>query len=159
NRALSSRAGSADVLEALGVVTQAPVAVLERCLADAGICFMFAPAFHSATRHAAGPRRELGTRTLFNLLGPLTNPAGVRNQVVGVSDGAGCAPMAWALGQLGARRAFVIHGAGGLDEVAVSGATEVAEWTGTAVARYQVTPADFGLEAEDPAELAGGDAA
>jgi anthranilate phosphoribosyltransferase len=159
NRALSSKAGSADVLEALGVATQAPVAVVERCLAEAGIGFLFAPAFHAATRHAAGPRRELGARTLFNLLGPLTNPAGVKNQVVGVYDGAWCAPMAEALGRLGARRAFVIHGAGGLDEVAVAGATEVAEWTGDAVRRYAVTPADFGLGEEDPAELAGGDAA
>src|SRR5262249_39247530 len=154
NRALSSRAGSADVLEALGVVTQAPVPVLERCLADAGIAFLFAPAFHAATRHAAGPRRELGARTLFNLLRPLTNPAGVKNQVVGVYDGAWCAPMAAALGQLGARRAFVIHGSGGLDEVAVAGATAVAEWTGGEVRGYQVTPADFGLAEEDPAMLA-----
>jgi anthranilate phosphoribosyltransferase len=159
NRALSSRAGSADVLEALGVVTQAPVAVVERCLAEVGIAFLFAPSFHAATRHAAGPRRELGARTLFNLLGPLTNPAGVKNQVVGVYDGAWCAPMAEALGRLGARRAFVIHGSGGLDEVSVAGGTAVAEWTGAEVRGYQVTPADFGLREEDPAGLAGGDAA
>jgi anthranilate phosphoribosyltransferase len=159
NRALSSRAGSADVLEALGVATQAPLAIIERCLAEVGITFLFAPSFHAATRHAAGPRRELGTRTLFNLLGPLTNPAGVGNQVVGVFDRAWVEPMALALGQLGARRAFVLHGAGGLDEVAVDGPTEVAEWDGVLVRCYELRPADFGLAVEDPRGLRGGTAA
>ncbi len=159
NRALSSRAGSADVLEALGVKLDAEVAVLERCLAEVGITFMFAPSFHAATRHASGPRKELGTRTLFNLLGPLTNPAGVGNQVVGVFDPAFLEPLAHALGRLGARRAFVLHGAGGVDEVAVAGATEVAEWTGAEVVRKTLTPADFGLDEEDPDGLRGGDAA
>jgi anthranilate phosphoribosyltransferase len=158
NRALSSRSGSADVLEELGVEVQAPVPVLERCLAEANIAFLFAPAFHAATRHAAGPRKELGTRTVFNLLGPLTNPAGVLNQVIGVFDRAFCEPMAHALGRLGSRRAYVIHGEGGLDEIAVAGATHVAEWTGAEVRSYSVTPADFGLSDEDPAGLAGGDA-
>jgi len=158
NRAQSSRSGSADVLEALGVATQPPVEVVERCLREAGIAFLFAPAFHAATRHAAGPRRELGTRTLFNLLGPLTNPAGVKNQVVGVFDAAWCQPLARAFGQLGARRAFVVHGAGGLDEVAVSGATQVAEWDGVSVRAYALTPRDFGLAEEDPGDLRGGDA-
>src|SRR5262249_29410780 len=141
NRALSSKAGSADVREALGVATQAPVAVVERCLAEAGIAFLFAPSFHAATRHAAGPRRDLGARTLFNLLGPLTNPAGVKNQVVGVYDGAWCAPMAEALGRLGARRAFVIHGAGGPGEGAVAGAAAVAAWTRAARPPHPPTPA------------------
>ncbi len=159
NRALSSRSGSADVLEALGIDTQAPVATLERCLAEANIAFLFAPAFHAATRHAAAPRRELGTRTLFNLLGPLTNPAGVANQVMGVYDGAWCEPLAHALGRLGSRRAFVVHGEGGLDEVAVAGRTRVAEWTGGTVVTYELTPADFGLLDEDPAGLRGGEAA
>ncbi|MSP16130.1 MAG: anthranilate phosphoribosyltransferase [Myxococcales bacterium] len=159
NRAVSSRAGSADVLEALGVAVAAPVAVLERCLAEVNIAFLFAPAFHAATRHAAGPRRELGTRTIFNLLGPLTNPAGVRHQVVGVFDAAYLEPMAGALGLLGARRAFVVHGEGGLDEVAVAGQTRVAEWDGVRVVTRRLAPADFGLAEEDPAGLAGGDAA
>jgi len=158
NRALSSRAGSADVLEALGVATQAPVPVVERCLAEAGIAFLYAPSFHAATRHVSGPRRELGTRTVFNLLGPLTNPAGVLCQVVGVYDGMWVEPLARALGQLGSRHAFVVHGAGGLDEVAVAGATEVAEWDGTSVKRYALRPADFGLADEDPAGLRGGEA-
>jgi len=160
NRALSSRAGSADVLEALGVVVDAPVDVLERCLEEAHIAFLFAPSFHAATRHAAGPRKELGTRTVFNLLGPLTNPAGVRNQVVGVFDGKWCEPVAAALGRLGARRAFVVHGAGGLDEVAVRGATRLAEWDAGRgeVSMRELIPADFGLAEADPDGLRGGDA-
>ncbi|MEZ4368206.1 MAG: anthranilate phosphoribosyltransferase [Kofleriaceae bacterium] len=158
NRALSSRAGSADVLEALGVKVDAPPPVVERCLVEAGIGFAFAPVFHAATRHAAGPRRELGTRTLFNLLGPLTNPGAVAHQVVGVFDARWCRPMAEALGQLGAARAFVVHGAGGIDEVAVAGATVVAELAGGVVTTYERTPADFGFEEVDPAGLAGGDA-
>lgn len=161
NRALSSRSGSADVLEHLGVVIDAPAAVAERCLREVNIAFLFAPAFHGATRHAAGPRKELGVRTIFNLLGPLTNPAGVRNQVVGVFDGAWCVPVARALGHLGARRAFVVHGHGGLDEIAVRGPTRVAEWdeAAGAVIEREVSPADFGLPEADPAGLAGGDVA
>jgi anthranilate phosphoribosyltransferase len=159
NRAVSSRAGSADVLEAMGVTIDAPPSVVEACLATAGIGFAFAPAFHAATKHAAGPRRELGTRTLFNLLGPLTNPAQVGQQVIGVFDKAWCAPMARALGRLGARRGFVVHGDGGLDEIAVNGMTWVAEWTGHGVREYAVMPSDFGLASADPRELAGGDAA
>jgi len=161
NRALSSRSGSADVLEALGVVIEAPTAVLERCLSEARIAFLFAPAFHQATRHAGGPRRELGTRTIFNLLGPLTNPAGVGCQVVGVFDRRWCEPVARALGQLGSRRAFVVHGEPGLDEIAVRGPTVMAEWDagrGEVVTR-EVTPADFGLAEADPDGLKGGDAA
>ncbi len=158
NRAQSSRAGSADVLEALGIAIDAPLPVLERCLAEVGIAFLFAPSFHAATRHAAGPRRELGTRTLFNLLGPLTNPARVGGQVVGVFDARYVAPLAEALGALGVRRAFVVHGAGGLDELAVAGESEVAEWDGQAVRTYRLGPADFGLPEEDPDDLAGGSA-
>ncbi|MEZ4359586.1 MAG: anthranilate phosphoribosyltransferase [Kofleriaceae bacterium] len=165
NRALSSRSGSADVLEALGVKIDAAPAVVERCLRECGIGFAFAPAFHAATKHVAGPRRELGTRTLFNLLGPLTNPAGTKRQVVGVFDRRFCAPLAAAFGELGARRVFVVHGDGaapgapGVDELAVRGETFVAEWTGEHVRTYAMTPADFGLEDADPAGLAGGDAA
>jgi len=161
NRALSSKSGSADVLAALGVRIDAPVEVAERCLREVGIAFLFAPAFHGATRHAAGPRKELGTRTIFNLLGPLTNPAGVRNQIVGVFAESWCRPVAEALGRLGARRAFVVHGAGGLDEIAVRGPSTIAEWRedrGT-VEVSAVTPADFGVGDSDPAGLAGGDAA
>ena len=116
NRAQSSRCGSADVLEALGVVVDAEPAIVARCIAAANIGFAFAPRFHAATRHASAPRKELGTRTIFNLLGPLTNPAQVRHQVVGVYDAAWCEPLAAALGALGVRRAAVVHGAGGIDE-------------------------------------------
>jgi len=160
NRAQSSRAGSADVLEALGVAIDAPVPVVERCVQEARIGFLFAPAFHAATRHAAGPRRELGTRTIFNLLGPLTNPARVGCQVVGVFDQRWCEPVARALGALGARRALVVHGAGGLDELAVRGATRVADWDAArgSVQLGELSPADFGLAEADPAGLRGGDA-
>ncbi|MCE9572597.1 MAG: anthranilate phosphoribosyltransferase [Deltaproteobacteria bacterium] len=162
NRAQSSRSGSADVLEALGVKIDAAPAVVTACMREVGIGFAFAPAFHAATRHAGGPRRELGTRTLFNLLGPMTNPAGVRHQVVGVYDRAWCEPVARALGALGAHRAFVVHGTErdgqGTDEIAVGGTTFVAEWRDGAVTTRTITPADFGLADADAAELAGGDA-
>ncbi len=161
NRSVSSRSGSADVLEHLGVRIDAPTHVVERCFEQANIGFLFAPAFHAATRHAAGPRRELGTRTIFNLLGPLTNPAGVRNQIVGVFASHWCEPVAQALGALGARRAFVVHGEGGIDEIAVRGTTKIAEWDETvgSVSVREISPADFGLDDADPAGLKGGDAA
>ncbi len=160
NRALSSRSGSADVLEALGVGIAVPVSVVERCMAEIGIGFLFAPSFHAATRHAAGPRKELGTRTIFNLLGPLTNPAKARNQVIGVFAPEWCHPVAQALGTLGARRIFVVHGEGGIDEIAVRGTTQISSYDESVgeVKDWTLTPADFGLGEEDPAGLAGGDA-
>ena len=160
NRALSSKSGSADVLEALGVKIDATVPVIERCMAETNIGFLFAPHFHAATKHAAAPRKELGVRTMFNLLGPLTNPACVENQVVGVFAESWCKPVAEALGALGARRAFVVHGGDGLDEIAVRGTTTVAEWNkeSQSVTCYQLCPGDFGLAEEDPKGLAGGDA-
>jgi anthranilate phosphoribosyltransferase len=157
NRALSSQSGSADVLEALGVDVAAPVAVVERCLDEVGIGFLFAPAFHGATRHVAAARKEIGLRTVFNLLGPLTNPAGARHQVIGVWDAVLVEPMAHALMRLGSEHALVVHG-DGLDELSPRGATEVAELRGGEVKRYQLRPRDFGLADEDPAALAGGDA-
>ncbi|MBA3820578.1 MAG: anthranilate phosphoribosyltransferase [Deltaproteobacteria bacterium] len=159
NRAQSSRCGSADVLETLGVVVDADPAVVTRCIEVAGIGFAYAPRFHAATRHAAGPRRELGTRTIFNLLGPLTNPAQVRHQVVGVYDRRWCEPVAAALGALGVRRAAVVHGADGLDEIAVRGPTHVAIWDDGQLTSHQLHPKQFGLDEVDPAGLAGGDAA
>src|SRR5690606_20014685 len=149
-----------DVLEALGVTTDAEPAVVERCMRIAGIGFAFAPRFHAATRHASGPRKELGTRTIFNLLGPLTNPANVRHQVVGVYDVRWCEPVAAALGALGLRRAAVVHGAGNIDEIAVRGATHCAIWDADEgiVRALQLTPASFGIDDFDPAGLAGGDA-
>jgi anthranilate phosphoribosyltransferase len=157
NRAQSSRSGSADVLEALGVDVSAPVSVVERCLEEVGIGFLFAPAFHGATKHVQGPRKELGVRTVFNLLGPLTNPAGARHQLIGVYDVALVEPMARALGRLGSEHALVVHG-DGLDEFSPRGATEVAELRHGEVKRYKLLPRDFGLEEHDPAGLAGGDA-
>ncbi len=159
NRAQSSRCGSADVLEALGVAIDTEPAIVARCIEVAGIGFLFAPRFHAATRHAAAPRRELGTRTIFNLLGTLTNPARVRHQIVGVFDRKWCEPVAAALGALGVRRAAVVHGEGGLDELAVRGETFVALWDEGAASSVTLTPARFGLEEIDPAGLAGGDAA
>ncbi|HTR54938.1 MAG TPA: anthranilate phosphoribosyltransferase [Kofleriaceae bacterium] len=164
NRAQSSRCGSADVLEALGIGVDADPAHVEASLRAASIGFMFAPRFHAATRHAAGPRKELGTRTIFNLLGPLTNPARVRHQVVGVFAAKWCEPMAAALGALGVRRAAVVHGAGGpsgIDELAARGQTFTAIWDEAerSTRTLVLTPASFGARDADPAGLAGGDAA
>ena len=135
-----------------------PTAVAQ-CIATANIGFAFAPRFHAATKHAAGPRRELGTRTIFNLLGPLTNPARVRHQVVGVYDRRWCEPMAAALGALGVRRAAVVHGDGGLDEIAVRGSTHVALFNGETVSTVALSPASFECDEIDPDGLAGGDVA
>ncbi len=159
NRAVSSACGSADVLEALGVTLVADQASLRRSLADAGIAFLFAPSQHPAMKHAVGPRRELGLRTVFNLLGPLTNPAGARRQVVGVYDSALVRPLAEVLGQLGAAHAMVVHGAGNMDELSLLGATEVAEWDGDQVRMYSVTPEEVGLTGARAQDLAGGSAA
>jgi len=160
NRALSSRCGSADVLEALGIEVDVDSIAVTSCIATAGIGFAYAPRFHAATRHASGPRRELGIRTIFNLLGPLTNPAQVRHQVVGVYDRKWCEPVARALGMLGVRRAAVLHGEGGIDEIAVRGETTVALWDqeDDMVLGMTLTPAHFGVPETDPAGLAGGDA-
>ncbi|HEX3759920.1 MAG TPA: anthranilate phosphoribosyltransferase [Kofleriaceae bacterium] len=159
NRALSSRCGSADVLEVLGIPVDVEPAAVTRAIEIAGIGFAFAPKFHAATRQVSGPRKELGTRTIFNLLGPLTNPAQVRHQVVGVFDRKWCEPVAQALGALGVRRAVVVHGDGGLDEVAVRGETWVAIWDEGELTTRTLTPATFGCGETDPAGLAGGDAA
>jgi anthranilate phosphoribosyltransferase len=159
NRALSSLAGSHDVIEAMGIdPAPTPEAAL-RCLDEVGLCFMFAPHYHAATRHVAGPRRELGFRTLFNLLGPLTNPAGARYHVNGVFAAECCEFMARAHGQLGSLRAMVVHGAGALDEIATAGPTRVAELRNGQVRCYEIRPADFGLQEEDPRGLIGADAA
>jgi anthranilate phosphoribosyltransferase len=159
NRALSSRSGSHDVIEAMGIDPMPTPETALRCLTEVGICFMFAPNFHAATRHVAGPRRELGFRTLFNLLGPLTNPAGARYHMNGVFAAERCEFMARAHAQLGSLRALVVHGAGGLDEIAPAGPTQVAELRDGRVRCYEIRPADFDLREEDPAGLAGGDAA
>lgn len=158
NRGLSSRSGSSDVLTALGVNIDAPFPVIERAIRDAGIGFMMAPRHHGAMRHVAGPRVELGTRTIFNLLGPLANPAGVERQVMGVFAADWLEPLALVLGRLGAKRAWVVHGEPGLDELSTVGTTHVAEWTGETVRRFTVEPEDAGLERASLDDLKGGDA-
>ena len=158
NRAVSSSTGSADVLEALGVEVGMGADECVRALDHAGLAFLFAPTFHAAMRHAAPVRRELGVRTVFNLLGPLCNPAGAEAQVVGVFDAGLVAPVAEALGRLGARRALVVHGADGLDEITVTGATLVAEWDGERVVERELTPDACGVGTHAAELLRGGDA-
>ena len=162
NRAVSSGSGSADVLGALGVNIDVPKEMVERCLREVGIGFLFAPAMHGAMKYAAAPRREVGIRTIFNLLGPLTNPAGASRQLMGIYDGTLIEMVAQVLGNLGSERAMVVHGEEGLDEISLGGPTAVAEWKDGAVARYTLNPEDFGFEkqpaslltAADPAECA-----
>ena len=157
NRGLSSRSGSSDVLQALGVNIDAPFACIERAIREAGIGFMMAPRHHGAMRHVAGPRVELGVRTIFNLLGPLANPAGVRRQLMGVFDARWIEPLARVLGRLGSERVWVVHGADGLDELSITGPSEVAEWRDGTLHRFTVTPEDAGLERARIEELKGGD--
>src|SRR6266705_6905279 len=145
NRAASSRCGSADVLGALGVNVSISPEVSERCLNENGICFMFAPLYHSATARVVTIRRELGTQTTFNLLGPLTNPARAPRQIIGVSSRDNLGRLAGALGLLGTEHAWVVHGADGLDEITVSDKTWVAEARNGQVWTFQIQPEDFGL--------------
>jgi anthranilate phosphoribosyltransferase len=159
NRSVSSRCGSADVFEALGLNVSAPPAAVERCLADAGIAFFFAPAFHPSMRHAAPTRRELGVRTAFNLLGPLTNPAGASRQLIGVPRPELTELVARSLALLGSRRAWVVHGADGLDEISTTGYTKVSECRDGAVNTFYLHPSDVSIPKATPDALKGGDAA
>ena len=159
NRSVSSRCGSADVFERLGVNIAASPAVVERTLHDANIAFFFAPTFHPSMRHAAQTRRELGIRTAFNLLGPLTNPAGARRQLVGVPRSELTELLARALQLLGSDRAWVVHGADGIDELSTTGYTKVSECRAGTVNTFYVHPSDFGVAKASPADLKGGDAA
>jgi anthranilate phosphoribosyltransferase len=145
NRAVSSRSGSADVLEALGVRIDISFARVALAIREVGIGFLFAPAAHTATRHAMPARKQIGTRTVFNLLGPLTNPAGAQAQVLGVFSSDVIDLVAAALAELGVTRAFVVHGAGGLDEISLAGETLVAEVREGDIKRYTVAPEDFGV--------------
>ena len=156
NRALSSRSGSADVLKALGVNLDAPMELIRKSIWVAGIGFMMAPRHHSAMRHVAGPRVELGTRTIFNLLGPLSNPAGVKRQFTGVFARQWIEPMAEVLGNLGSECAWVVHGSDGLDELTTTGPSHVAELRDGQVACFEVSPADAGLATANAADLKGG---
>jgi anthranilate phosphoribosyltransferase len=157
NRAVSSRSGSADVLAALGIDVEAPKEQVERNIAEIGIGFLFAPRLHPAFKAVAGIRRELGVRTVFNLLGPLANPAGARHQVMGVYEPRWVPVIGGVLATLGAAHAFVVHGEG-LDEIAVTGMTHVCEVKNGTVERYAMVPEDLGLRRHPEAEIAGGDA-
>ena len=145
NRSVSSSTGSADVLEAAGVQLDISPEQVSRCVQELGVGFMFAPAHHSAMKHAIGARKDLGLRTLFNLLGPLTNPAGVTKQVIGVFDGKWCRPLAEVLGQLGSEHVLVVHADDGLDEISIATTTKVAEYRDGELREYQVRPEDFGM--------------
>jgi anthranilate phosphoribosyltransferase len=159
NRAASSRCGSADVLEALGVTVSVSPGVAERSLNEVGLAFLFAPAFHPSMKHAAPTRRELGLRTAFNLLGPLTNPVEPRRQIVGVPRPELTELLARALLILGSERAWVVHGADGLDEISTSGYTKVSEAHAGVVRTFHVHPSDFGIRKSPLSAIAGGDAA
>jgi anthranilate phosphoribosyltransferase len=159
NRAVSSQCGSADVMEALGVTLALEPGGVDRCLADVGIAFLFAPNHHAAMRHAAGPRREIGVRTVFNILGPLSNPAGARHQLLGVYAPELVPLMADVLKELGSRRAWVVHGHDGLDELSISGPTRVAELHDGTVRTFEVTPESAGLSRHPVEAIAGGTAA
>jgi anthranilate phosphoribosyltransferase len=158
NRAASSQCGSADVLEALGVRIDLPFERYGRAIREIGIGFLFAQAAHTATRHAAPARKQIGVRTVFNLLGPLTNPAGAQSQVVGVFSAEVLDLVAATLADLGVERAFVVHGAGGLDEISLAGETLVAEIRNGTVRRFTVTPAEFGVRRAPIESLRGGTA-
>lgn len=159
NRAASSQCGSADVLEALGIDVAPDPELVATAVREVGIGFLFAAALHGAMRHAIGPRREIGVRTIFNILGPLTNPARSKHQLVGIFDGELTATMATVLGNLGAVRAFVVHGSDGLDEITTTGSTTVSELRQGKVETYTIHPSNFGLPVNTPDELKGGDPA
>jgi anthranilate phosphoribosyltransferase len=158
NRAVSSSCGSADVLEALGVNLNITPESVEQSIAEIGIGFLFAPALHGAMKHAIGPRREIGIRTIFNILGPLTNPAGADCQVLGVYREDLVEKLAHVLRKLGCRRGFVVHGLDGMDEITLTGETRIAEVTPQGVKLSLVSPEEFGLQRSSAAELHGGDA-
>jgi len=159
NRGLSSKSGAADVLGVLGVNIDADMALVKQALWEANICFMMAPRHHSAMRHVGPTRVELGTRTIFNLMGPLSNPAGAKRQLTGVFSRAWIGPMAEVLGKLGAERAWVVHGSDGIDELTTTGPSYVAEWKDGKVAAFEVTPEEAGLPRATATDLKGGDPA
>ena len=158
NRALSSKSGAADVLMALGVNIDIAADAIGRCITDVGLGFMFAPNHHAAMKHVGPSRVELGTRTIFNLLGPLSNPAGARRQLIGVFAPEWVEPVARVLGQLGSERVWVVHGASGLDEISTTGPTRVSSLIDGEVTSFEISPADAGLSPSSLEELRGGDA-
>jgi anthranilate phosphoribosyltransferase len=158
NRAASSKSGSADVLTALGVTVGLDMKGLEQCLAKANVCFMFAPTHHASMRHVGPVRIELGTRTIFNLLGPLSNPAGVKKQVVGVFSQSWVEPIAHVLKSLGSQSVWVVHGSDGLDEITNTGPTHVTSLDNGTIKSFTVTPQDFGLKVSPAEAIKGNDA-
>ncbi|HOY23897.1 MAG TPA: anthranilate phosphoribosyltransferase [Cellvibrio sp.] len=148
NRSVSSSTGSADVLEAAGIKLDITAEQVARCVKEIGVGFMFAPAHHSAMKHAIGPRKELGMRTIFNMLGPITNPANVKRQVIGVFNGALCKPMAEVLGRLGSEHVMVVHAKDGLDEISLATETQVAELKNGEIREYTIKPEDFGIQSK-----------
>jgi len=158
NRAMSSKCGSADVLAALGVNIECDTALVQKSLNEAGICFMLAPRHHAAMRHVGPTRVEMGTRTIFNLLGPLSNPAGVKRELLGVFDREWVEPLAHVLQQLGTEKAWVVHGSDGLDEMTLTGPTYVAELNRGEISTFEVTPEDAGLGRAESSALKGADA-
>ena len=158
NRGITSSCGSADVLEALGVTITAEPQLMQECLASTGICFMFAPAFHAAMKYAIGPRKQIGIRTIFNVLGPLTNPAGAPNQLLGVFSPDLTEPLARVLAQLGSTRAYVVHGMDGMDEITLCENTRISVLENGRVHTMTITPEEFGFSRTTPAELSGGKA-
>jgi len=160
NRSITSRSGSADLLEAAGVALGVSPECVARCVTELGIGFMFAPRHHGSMRHAAGPRKELGVRTLFNVLGPLTNPAAAPNMVLGVYDECWLTPLAEVMRELGAEHVMVVHSLDGLDEISLNAATEVAELNHGEISRYRLTPEQVGLARQslDPLKVDGPEA-
>ena len=158
NRSVSSSCGSADVLEALGIKIDLEPQKVEKCLAETGFGFMFAPLFHPAMKYAIGPRKEMGIRTVFNILGPLTNPAGAERQVLGVFSDKLTEPMAKVLGNLGVKHAFVVHGEDGLDEITNTDKTRITELKNSTIKTYFIAPEDFNLPKGRRDDLAGGNA-
>tara|TARA_B100000686_G_C16783132_1_gene973339 strand:- start:226 stop:1236 length:1011 start_codon:yes stop_codon:yes gene_type:complete len=156
NRAVSSRSGSADVIKALGVNIQANKNIMERCLNEVGISFLFAPTLHPAMKFAGPVRKSLGLRTIFNILGPLVNPAGANRQVIGVFDSKWIVPLARVLGGLGSERAYVVHGNDGLDEITLTGSTQIAELNNKVINEFRIEPEEFGFEKRSPEDLKGG---
>lgn len=148
NRSVSSSTGSADVLEAAGIKLDITAEQVARCVREIGVGFMFAPAHHSAMKHAIGPRKELGMRTIFNMLGPITNPANVKRQVIGVFNGALCKPMAEVLARLGSEHVMVVHAKDGLDEISLATETQVAELKDGVIREYTIKPEDFGIQSK-----------
>ena len=156
NRSVSSNCGSADVLEAAGVALDISSDKIGQCIKEIGIGFLFAPALHGAMKYAIGPRKEMGIRTIFNILGPLTNPAGANVQVLGVFSEELTEPLAMVLGKLGSKRALVVHGEGNLDELTITGKTKISELQNGKVTTYHIAPSDFGLQKARIEELQGG---